>query len=136
MLIAKEKPIFTYQEQGFKKRYVPGQKSFDLPRPRERRIPVHRESLLLCSMLLCLIIIGVGLITQYGHIVAGNYRLHQMRRNSPLQEENEQLLLEVKRLGSLIELKLLLPMNWVCSILKNGSGYFFLLETSLAGGRK
>ncbi|HHT47084.1 MAG TPA: cell division protein FtsL [Firmicutes bacterium] len=102
MLIAKEKPIFTYQEQGFKKRYVPGQKSFDLPRPRERRIPVHRESLLLCSMLLCLIIIGVGLITQYGHIVAGNYRLHQMRREiALLQEENEQLLLEVKRLGSL-----------------------------------
>jgi cell division protein FtsL len=102
LLIAKEKPIFTYQEQGFKKRYVPGQKSFDLPRPRERRIPVHRESLLLCSMLLCLIIIGVGLITQYGHIVAGNYRLHQMRREiALLQEENEQLLLEVKRLGSL-----------------------------------
>lgn len=103
MLIAKEKPNFTYQEErGLKKRYVPGQKSFDLPRPRERRIPVPRESLLLCGMLLCLIMIGVGLITQYGQIIAGNYRLHQMRSEiALLQEENEQLLLEVKRLGSL-----------------------------------
>ncbi len=110
MLVAKEKPIFNpNQEWGQKKGNIPWQKgniprqnSYDLPRPRERSIPVPRESLLLCGMLLCLIIIGVGLITQYGHNIAGNYRVQQMRNEIALiQEENEQLLLDVKRLGSL-----------------------------------
>ncbi|MGI6317197.1 MAG: hypothetical protein GX263_04200 [Firmicutes bacterium] len=103
MLVAKEKPKFTsYQEWGLKRGNNPRQNIYDLPLPRERRIPVPRESVLLCGMLLCLIIIGVGLITQYGHIIAGNYRVHQMRNEiALLQEENEQLLLDVKRLSSL-----------------------------------
>ncbi|MGI6328436.1 MAG: cell division protein FtsL [Dethiobacteria bacterium] len=103
MLVAKEKPKFTsYQEWGLKRGNNPWQNSYDLPLPRERRIPVPRESVLLCAMLLCLIIIGVGLITQYGNIIAGNYRIHQMRNEiALLQEENEQLLLDVKRLSSL-----------------------------------
>jgi len=58
--------------------------------------------MLLCGLLLCLIIISVGIISQYGRIVAGNYQLQQMRREiTLLQEEREYLRIEVKRLSSL-----------------------------------
>ncbi len=103
MLVAKEKPNFiSSREWGLKKNNPPRPNSFDPPLPRERRIPIPREGALLCGLLLCLIIISVGLITQYGQIVAGNYALHRMRNEiALLREENEQLLLDVRGLNSL-----------------------------------
>ena len=103
MIMAKEnlRSVY-YQEQRTGNSHIPREKSYDLPRARPKRVQSHCGSLLLCGILLCLVLTSVGLIAQYGRLVAGSYQLHQMRREiNLLQEERERLQIEVKRLGSL-----------------------------------
>jgi cell division protein FtsL len=61
-----------------------------------------RERMLLYFLLTILILVGVGVISQYGRIVACNYRIQHLHKEMALlQEEKEILCIEVKRLGSL-----------------------------------
>jgi cell division protein FtsL len=103
LLMAKENLRTTYQqEQISRNSHLPREKSYDLPHVRPKRVQSHCGSLLLCGILLCLVITSVGLIAQYGRLVAGSYQLHQMRREIYLlQEEKERLNIEVRRLSSL-----------------------------------
>ncbi|RJX29026.1 MAG: cell division protein FtsL [Dethiobacter sp.] len=103
MLVAKDNPRSGYfPEQKSRSNFVPEPGRYDFPSARPKRVYSPRESMLLCGLLLCLIIISVGIISQYGRIVAGNYQLQQMRREiTLLQEEREYLRIEVKRLSSL-----------------------------------
>ncbi|MDO9536523.1 MAG: cell division protein FtsL [Bacillota bacterium] len=92
----------NYQEQRSRNSHLPREKSYDLPHVRPKRVQAHCGSLLLCGILLCLVMTSVGLIAQYGRLVAGSYQLQQMRREIHLlQEERERLHIEVNRLGSL-----------------------------------
>ncbi len=57
---------------------------------------------MLICLIFCLIIIGVGLISQYSQVVAVNYQIQQTSKElDALQEERQHLQIEVKRLSSL-----------------------------------
>jgi cell division protein FtsL len=103
LLVAKENPRSLYSpKQRPRASYVPEPRSYDFPAARPKKVFLPRESKLLFGLLLCLIMISVGLISQYGRIVAGNYQLEKMRREIVLlQEERERLSIELNRLGSL-----------------------------------
>ena len=90
-------------EQKTRSGYVfPETGKYTVPSVKTKGAALPRESKLLCGLLLCLIIIGVGIISQYGRTVYGSYQLDKMRRELILlEEERESLLIEVKRLSSL-----------------------------------
>jgi cell division protein FtsL len=102
LLVVKEKPRTDFSlEQNARSSYTPEPRHYDFS-ARPKRISLPRESKLLCCLLLCLIIISVGIISQYGRTVAGNFQLQKMRAELLLlQEERESLRIEVKRLSSL-----------------------------------
>ena len=103
LLVAKE-----YQRAGYfpgqqtRSGYLPEPRGYEIPAPEHKNVSLPRESKLLCGLLLCLIIIGVGIISQYGRMIAGNYQVEKMHRQIILlQEENERLNVEASRLHSL-----------------------------------
>jgi len=103
LLIAKENlGTAYYQEQRLRNSHAPREKSYDLPHARPKSVRSNWGSLFLCGILLCLVMTSVGLIAQYGRLVAGSYHVQQMQREIyQLQEERDHLLIEVKRLSSL-----------------------------------
>ena len=100
-------------KESYRAGYLPEQKTrsgyvfpetgkYNVPSVKTKGAALPRESKLLFGLLLCLIIIGVGIISQYGRTVYGNYQLDKMRRELILlEEERESLLIQVKRLSSL-----------------------------------
>lgn len=110
MLVAREKPRVEYfLEQKPHKNFRPAANLNPAAKKRKTastsvgaEVSYLRESLQLFILLFFLMAIGVGLISQYGRIVACNYRIHQLQREMTLlQEEKESLRIEVQRLGSL-----------------------------------
>ncbi len=103
MLVAKEKPGSAYlNEQIFKGSNYSHRKNAEQPSPVRAKQYSLRGSLLFCGLILCLILISVGLVTQYGRVVAVNYELQQVQRDiTQLKEDNEHLSIEVKALSSL-----------------------------------
>ncbi len=82
--------------------YPPETKSYEFPIPERKKVTLPGEGKLLCGLLLCLIIISLGIISQYGRMIAGNYQVEKMHRQiALLQEENERLNVEASRLYSL-----------------------------------
>lgn len=90
----------NYKKPAYKSASEPAKN--DLSLPLSQKVAVPRESRLLCLLVLCFILISLGIITLYGRVIAGNYQIENMRRELLLlQEENESLQIEVKRLSSL-----------------------------------
>ncbi|MGI6308861.1 MAG: cell division protein FtsL [Dethiobacteria bacterium] len=112
MLVAREKPKTGYYlGQRLPGNFTQGP-NLTPPVAKRRRVAstsaraemsyTLRESMLLYVLLFFLIAVGVGVISQYGRIVACNYRIQHLHREMALlQEEKESLCIEVKRLGSL-----------------------------------
>ena len=100
-------------KESYRAGYLPEQKTrsgyvlpetgkYNVPSVKTKGAALPRESKLLCGLLLCLIIISVGIISQYGLTVYGSYQLDKMRRELILlEEERESLLIQVKSLSSL-----------------------------------
>ncbi len=103
MLVARKKSkTFHLPKQRLKVNSVPKPESHGFPVTRPKKVHLPRESKLLCGLLLCLIAISIGLISQYGRVLAGNYQLEKMRKEIvSLQEEKEFLSIEVNRLNCL-----------------------------------
>ncbi len=110
MLVAREKPATGYfLEEKYRRNYLPETHLNPVSRRREKAsssagvtISNLKEILQLSVLLLLLMAIGVGLISQHGRIVACNYRIHQLQGDIVLlQEEKESLCIETQRLGSL-----------------------------------
>lgn len=100
LLAHKEKPRLDYFKDGrsLKKQAS----SIVYPNLSTRRLYNQRESLLLVCLIFCLIVIGVGLISQYSRVVTINYQIQQTTREiNGLHEERQHLEIKVKRLGSL-----------------------------------
>lgn len=112
MIVARKKPKAGYHlQQGAAGNFRPGP-SIAPPVTKRRKAASTsarpagslslRESMLLYFLLTILIVAGVGVISQYGRIVACNYRIQHLHREMALlQEEKEVLCIEVKRLASL-----------------------------------
>lgn len=100
MLAHKEKPRLDYFKDG---RSVKKQTSSIVhPTSSTRRLYNQKESLLLVCLIFCLIVIGVGLISQYSQVVAINYQIQQTTREiSELHIERQHLEIKVNRLSSL-----------------------------------
>ena len=109
MLVTKKK-----EEPG----YLPGQRFPEKVRYGERsrrtvnEVPatkaVSRVSLTFCALLFCLLLVGVGLITQYSKVVAVKMQIHQVKKEiEMLENEREHLFIEVKRLNSLERIEMI-----------------------------
>ena len=60
------------------------------------------------ALLLCVLLVSVGLITQYSRVVAVKLQIHQVNREiAELQDEREHLRIEVKRLSSLERIEMI-----------------------------
>lgn len=72
------------------------------------REAVRRNSLTLCGLLLCLLLVSVGLISQYSQVVAVKLQIHQVQKEiEELQSEIEHLHIEVHRLSSLERIEMI-----------------------------
>jgi cell division protein FtsL len=103
LLVAKRKGSFHFPEQGFPEKGRPGieGKKRSVGEVSGRDI-VQWNALLFCGLLLCLLLISVGLISQYGQVVAIKLQIYQVQREiTELQVGIEQLQIEVNRLSSL-----------------------------------
>jgi cell division protein FtsL len=104
LLAAKEKAKYSFlQNQALKNSSAPeALREPRLSAKRRRKPAVSRENLLFCGLIVCLIITSIVLINQYSRVLAVNYQIQQVGREiSQLKEEQQHLLIEVKRLGSL-----------------------------------
>jgi len=69
---------------------------------------VRSSSVTFCVLLLCLLLVGVSLISLYGRVVAVKIQMHGVYSEiSQLQSEKEHLLLEVKSLNSLERIEMI-----------------------------
>jgi len=60
------------------------------------------------ALLLCVLLVSVGLISQYSRVVAVKLQIHQVNREiEELQSEREHLRIEVKRLSSLERIEMI-----------------------------
>ncbi|MGI5875243.1 MAG: cell division protein FtsL [Dethiobacteria bacterium] len=104
LIVAREKPKqIVYQNYALKNQHATQPVGeLNLSSKRKQQKTGYREGFLFCGLILCLIIIGVSLISQYSRVLAVNYKIHRVSREiSQLREEQEHLLIEVKRLSSL-----------------------------------
>lgn len=82
--------------------YRPAKQGYEQQQEHKRAIALSAETVLFCSLIFLLMMIGIGLIGMHGRLVAINYKVQQVNREiSRLQEEKEYLHIEVKKLASL-----------------------------------
>lgn len=109
MLVTKRKEPKYFPEQRFPEKgrsRVEGKKR-SVGEVSNREV-VQWNSLMFYGLLLCLLLISVGLISQYGQVVAVKLQIYQVQKEIvELQGGIEQLHIEVNRLSSLERIEMI-----------------------------
>ena len=111
MALARKRAQAGYYQMQFPERapqrehYSPPRKENVLDAPQKL---LRSTGLVFSLLLLCLIMVSVGMINQYGRIVAAKLQVHGITKEiTELMDEKEYLQIEVKRLSSLERIEMI-----------------------------